>query len=67
METVIQVSELTKTYKDVVAVDHLTFCVGESEIFGLLGVNEPVRPQRGKGYAAYLSRPPEISGFLDIR
>lgn len=39
METVIQVSELTKTYKDVVAVDHLTFCVGESEIFGLLGVN----------------------------
>lgn len=39
METVIQVNDLTKTYKDVVAVDHLSFSVQEGEIFSLLGVN----------------------------
>ena len=36
---VIEVRELTKRYGDVVAVDNLSFDVGEGEVFGLLGPN----------------------------
>ncbi len=36
---VIQVSDLRKSYKDVVAVDGVTFDVSAGEIFGLLGTN----------------------------
>lgn len=35
----IEIKGLTKTYKDVVAVDKLSLCVGEGELFSLLGVN----------------------------
>ncbi len=35
----IRIKELTKKYKDVVAVDHLDLCVGQGELFSLLGVN----------------------------
>ncbi|MBN1956100.1 MAG: ATP-binding cassette domain-containing protein [Anaerolineae bacterium] len=35
----IQITDLTKRYGDVVAVDHLSFAVRENEIFGLLGPN----------------------------
>jgi ABC-2 type transport system ATP-binding protein len=39
METVIQVSGLTKQYGDVIAVHDVSFEVGRGEIFGLLGPN----------------------------
>ena len=41
METnaVIETEELTKTYKNQIAVDHLSFSVTEGEIFGFLGPN----------------------------
>lgn len=35
----IRIENLTKKYKDLVAVDHLSMSVGEGEIFSLLGVN----------------------------
>ena len=35
----IQIKGLTKTYKDVVAVDHLTLSIPKGELFSLLGVN----------------------------
>ena len=35
----IRIENLTKTYKDVTAVDHLTLSVAEGELFSLLGVN----------------------------
>jgi ABC-2 type transport system ATP-binding protein len=36
---IIEVEELTKTFGSYVAVDHLSFGVGEGEVFGLLGPN----------------------------
>ena len=35
----IQLNGLTKQYKNIVAVDHLSFRVKEGELFSLLGVN----------------------------
>ena len=35
----IEINGLTKRYKDVVAVDALSLCIGEGELFSLLGVN----------------------------
>ena len=35
----IRTVDLTKKYKDVVAVDHLNFSINEGELFSLLGVN----------------------------
>ena len=35
----IRIEGLTKTYKDVVAVDNLSLCVGSGELFSLLGIN----------------------------
>ena len=39
MSAVIEVSGLTKSYRDVNAVDNVTFSVGEHKIYGLLGRN----------------------------
>jgi ABC-2 type transport system ATP-binding protein len=39
MTPVIDVKNLTKKYGDVTAVDHVTYSIEESEIFGLLGPN----------------------------
>jgi ABC-2 type transport system ATP-binding protein len=39
MENVIEVNELTKNFGDLVAVDHISFTVKKSEIFGFLGPN----------------------------
>jgi ABC-2 type transport system ATP-binding protein len=38
-QTIIETNELTKIYNGDTAVDHLTFCVSEGEIFGFLGPN----------------------------
>ena len=37
--TAIKIEELTKRYRDVVAVDRLSLCIEEGELFSLLGVN----------------------------
>lgn len=39
MESVIEVRDLTKSYGEILAVDHVSFEVSEGEIFGLLGPN----------------------------
>ena len=39
MENVIEVRNLTKKYKDIVAVNNLSFDVKKGEILGLLGPN----------------------------
>ena len=39
MEKVIEVSDLTKSYGEILAVDHISFEVREGEIFGFLGPN----------------------------
>jgi len=39
MASVIEVSNLTKNYGDTCAVDHVSFKVGEGEVFGFLGPN----------------------------
>ncbi len=39
METAIQVKDLTKSFGDLVAVNHITFDIRQGEIFGLLGPN----------------------------
>lgn len=38
-DTMIEVSDFTKSYGDFTAVDHVSFSVNEGEIFGLLGPN----------------------------
>ncbi|MBR2621770.1 MAG: ABC transporter ATP-binding protein [Clostridia bacterium] len=35
----IKIESLTKRYRDVIAVDSLSLCIGEGELFSLLGVN----------------------------
>ena len=39
MDNIVSVSKLTKRYGELVAVDNLSFTVGEGEIFGFLGPN----------------------------
>ena len=39
MSNAIEIKNLTKRYKDLVAVDHLSLSVAEGELFSLLGVN----------------------------
>lgn len=39
MESIIQVEQLTKRYKDFTAVDHISFAVERGKIFGILGPN----------------------------
>jgi ABC-2 type transport system ATP-binding protein len=71
MESVIQVSELHKSYGDFEAVRGIDFEVGKGEVFGLLGPNgagktttveilEGLRP-RSKGQVKVLGFDPEIS------
>jgi beta-exotoxin I transport system ATP-binding protein len=61
-ETVIKVKNLTKTYKDIVAVNNISFSVKKGEIFGFLGPNGAgktttirtllgfLKPNRGEAY-----------------
>lgn len=39
MTAVIQVERLTRRFSAITAVDGVTFCVAEGEVFGLLGPN----------------------------
>lgn len=39
MSSIIEVRELTKTFKEITAVDNLTFTVNEKEVYGFLGQN----------------------------
>lgn len=39
MENVIEVKDLVKKYKEITAINHLSFQVKEGEILGLLGPN----------------------------
>ena len=39
MKNAIEVSELTKSFEEITAVDHISFAVGEGEVFGFLGPN----------------------------
>lgn len=39
MKTVVEVKDLVKRYKELVALDHFQLSIKEGEIFGLLGPN----------------------------
>ena len=39
MKTVIEVKDLVKRYKELIALDHFNLSIKEGEIFGLLGPN----------------------------
>ena len=39
MDTIIRIEHLRKTFRDIVAVDDLSFCVRRGELFAFLGVN----------------------------
>ena len=41
MKTVVEVKDLVKRYKELVALDHFQLSIKEGEIFGLLGPNVP--------------------------
>jgi ABC-2 type transport system ATP-binding protein len=38
-DTIIQVSDLTKRYGEILAVNHINFEVAKGEVFGFLGPN----------------------------
>jgi ABC-2 type transport system ATP-binding protein len=78
-QVVIETEELTKTYNDQVAVDHLTFKISEGEIFGFLGPNGAgktttllmllglIEPSSGKSRVLGLNpmrKPIEIKGMV---
>ena len=46
-EYAVEVSNLTKKYGDLVAVDHVNFSVRKGEIFGFLGPNGAGKTTRG--------------------
>lgn len=39
MNTVVNIENLVKRYKELLALDHLNLSINEGEIFGLLGPN----------------------------
>jgi len=39
MKKIIEISGLTKSFEEITAVDHISFAVGEGEVFGFLGPN----------------------------
>ncbi|MFY9457827.1 MAG: ATP-binding cassette domain-containing protein, partial [Candidatus Spechtbacterales bacterium] len=39
MLPILEVRQLTKQYKDSLAVDHVSFAIGEGEVVGLVGPN----------------------------
>ncbi len=59
----IKIVELTKKYKDLVAVDHLNLSVKEGELFSLLGVNGAGKTTTIKMLSC-LTRPTEGDAFL---
>src|SRR5262249_33927908 len=50
----IEVNNLTKRYRDRVAIDHLTFSVGQGEILGFLGPNGAGKTPTMKILAGFL-------------
>lgn len=48
-QNVIEVSHLKKYYKEVKAVDDISFSVKKGELFGFLGVNGAGKPHRDHG------------------
>lgn len=55
----IVVEDLTRRFGDFVAVDHVTFSVGQGEVFGFLGPNGAGKTTRGSaGGSASCSRSP---------
>jgi len=59
----IRIEGLTKQYKDVVAVDHLSLTVGQGELLSLLGVNGAGKTTTIKMLSC-LTRPTEGDAFL---
>lgn len=39
METAVRVEHLVKQFKEIKAVDDISFCIEKGELFGFLGVN----------------------------
>ncbi len=60
----IRIENLTKTYKDVVAVDRLCLSIGEGELFSLLGVNGAGKTTTIKMLSC-LTRPTDGDAFLN--
>jgi ABC-2 type transport system ATP-binding protein len=63
MAAVIEVSNLTKNYGDTRAVDHISFEVGEGEVFGFLGPNGAGKTTTIRILTG-LSRPTEGQAFV---
>ena len=59
----IRIEGLTKRYQDIVAVDHLSVCIEEGELFSLLGVNGAGKTTTIKMLSC-LSLPSEGDAFL---
>ena len=59
----IEIKALTKRYKDVVAVDKLSLCIEEGELFSLLGVNGAGKTTTIKMLSC-LTKPTEGDAFL---
>ena len=47
MENIIEISKLNKSYGNVKAVNDLSFCVKQGELFAFLGVNGAGKPGKG--------------------
>ena len=60
----IRTENLTKTYRDVVAVDHLNFSVRQGELLALLGVNGAGKTTTIKMLSC-LTRPTDGDAFLN--
>lgn len=60
----IKTKELTKRYKDLIAVDHLNLSIGQGELFSLLGVNGAGKTTTIKMLSC-LTKPTEGDAFLN--
>ena len=59
----IKIDNLTKKYKDVTAVNNLSLCIKEGELFSLLGVNGAGKTTTVKTLAC-LTKPTKGDAFL---
>ena len=64
MDSIIQVKNLTKTFKDIIAVNDLSFSINEGDVYGFLGQNGAGKSTTIRMLLIIILRPMKMLPFL---